>query len=267
MNIFLYELKTYRISLIFWSLGILGLMAMFMMIYPSFAADTELMDKMLANYPEAMLKAFGMDAELPLSSIPGYFTFTFAFIQLVLAIQSANYGFHFLSVEERELTADFLLSKPISRSRILSAKLCAVVLGLIIINAVVWAASYGFIELFSDGHSYNPENIAVLLASVPVFQLFFIGVGAVLSAALKKIRSVLAFSMALAFGTYIMNALRNIAGGTVLGLLTPFYHFDPVYILKNGSWNMQTAMISISIIVVTVIGAYVLYLKKDIHSL
>ena len=267
MNIFIYELKTYRMSLLYWCAGITALIAMFMAIYPSFAVDTELMDKMLANYPEAMLKAFGMDSGLPLSSVPGYFTFSFAFVQLLLAIQSSNYGFRFLSVEETELTADFLLSKPVSRSRIITAKLSAVLIILIITNAVVWAGSFGFIELFRDGHDYNSADIALLLASVPVFQIFFIGVGAFISVIVKKVRSVLAFSVALAFGMYIMNALRNIAGGKALGLITPFHHFDPVYILKDGIWEMQGTITSIAVIVLSVTGAWILYLRRDIHSL
>ena len=122
MNIFTYELKMYRNSIIIWSISIAGLLVLFMGIYPSMAADAALMDMILENYPEAMLKAFGMAGSLSLSSVLGYFTFTFAFVQLCLAMQSSYYGFHFLSVEERELTADFLMSKPVSRRRIIISK-------------------------------------------------------------------------------------------------------------------------------------------------
>ena len=43
----------------------------------------------------------------------------------MIALQAANYGYSLVSVEERELTADFLLSKPVGRVQILTSKLLA----------------------------------------------------------------------------------------------------------------------------------------------
>ena len=54
---------------------------------------------------------------LDMSSVLGFFSFVFLFCQICLAIQAANYGFSLVSVEERELTADFLLAKPVAVPR------------------------------------------------------------------------------------------------------------------------------------------------------
>ena len=267
MNIFIFEFKTYIKSIIVWSVSIIGLMVMFMAFFPSIAADTTAMELILKNYPEKLLKAMGMNSSLSLSTIPGYLAFIFVFAQLCLAIQSSFYGFHSLSVEERELTADFLMTKPASRKLIISAKLSAALVSLVITNLFTWIGTFLSITLFKDGHTYNTGHLIVLLSSLIIFQLFFLSIGMVISVMVKKIRSVLTFSMALAFGLYILNAVRGVVEGELLGIFTPFYHFEASYILEHGKYNMPMVSISIGIIVVSFVFSYFLYMKRNIHSL
>lgn len=267
MNIFKYELKMYRSSILVWSLSIAGLMILFMAFYPSFGADAELMEKMLSNYPEEFLKAFGMVGGLSISSVLGYFSFVFAFMQLCFAVQSANYGFSFLSVEERELTADFLMSKPVSRQSILISKFLAALVSLTITNIVFFGATFLSLALFDEGKGYDVSKVVLALLTVPVFQLFFMTVGMIISVSLRKIRSVLSFSLSLAFGMYILNAMRAIVGGDLLGLLSPYYHFEVGYIIEHGRYNYGMASISVGVIIVSAVASYILYMKRDIYSL
>ena len=266
MNIFLYEIKTYIKSVIIWSAAILGLLFTFMAFFPAFSSDTALLEQMLENYPEEILKAFGMSSSLSLSSISGYFAFIFLFVQLCIAIQSANYGFHLLSVEERELTADFLMSKPVSRNRIIISKFLAAFTSLTITNIFIWLGSFGSIILFSDGGTYSTENIILLLLTIIFFQLFFLSGGMVISVSIKKIRNVLTFSMAFSFGMYIIYALQSIVGGKFLGILTPFSHFEPSYIIKNGHYNIPMTIISLIVIIFSLTASYLLYKKRNIFS-
>lgn len=267
MNIFLYELKMYRKSIIIWSSSMMGVLIMLMAFFPTFAADTALMDQMLKSYPKELIDAFGMGGSLSLSSVPGYFTFSFVFVQLCMAIQASNYGFHFLSVEERELTADFLMSKPVSRKKILVSKFTAAFVSLTIINISVWIASFISIELFRAGQDYSVKNISILLSTTVFFQLFFLSIGMLVSLSVKKVRSVLSFSMALSFGLYILNAMKGVFGGELLGVITPFYHFEPGYILEFGKYNIEKAIISFILIVIALVISWVLYLRRNIHSL
>lgn len=267
MNIFKYELKMYSKSIIIWSLSIVALILMFMSFYPSLASDAAMMDKLLENYPEELLKAFGMDSGMSLSTVLGYFSFTFVFVQLCVAIQSSNYGFHFLSVEERELTADFLMSKPVSRTQIIVSKFLAAFTSLTITNIIIWLGSFGSVILFSDGCDYNVKYLTMLLLTIIIFQLFFLSLGMIISMSVRKVRSVLSYSMAVSFGLYVLNAMRNIFGGEILGVISPFYHFEPAYILKHGEYNMVLLLINVCFIIVSMVASYILYLKRNIHSL
>ena len=267
MNIYKYELKSYLKSIIIWSLSISALLFVFMAFFPSFSTDTKMMDSILKNYPEEMLKAFGMNTGLPLSSIPGYFVFIFAFIQLCISIQASNYGFSFLSIEERELTADFLMSKPVSRPSIFISKLFAAFTALTITTILIAITTFASIEIFKGDESYNVNNMIILLSTIVLFQLFFLSIGMIISVLVKKIRSVLAFSIGLSFFLYILNALKNIIGGDILGLITPFYHFEPSYILQYGKYNFNMTIVCLLIITVSISTSFYLYKKRDIHSL
>lgn len=267
LNIFKYEFKTYYKSILIWVISIAAITFIMFSLFPTFGADASIMEKILENYPEEMLKAFGMSGGLPLSSVLGYLVFVFAFVQLFLAIQSSNYGFSILSVEERELTADFLISKPVSRVAILSAKFIAALLALIITNIFVCIIMITSIELFNNGLSYDSTHLWVLLSSMVLFQLFFLTVGMLISVLAKRIRSVLAYSLGLSFGMYMINAIGSIIGGNTMTYISPFSHFDPGYILEYGKYDVKLVLISIIIILVSIVGTYILFPKRDIHSL
>ena len=114
------------------------------------------------------------------------FLVSFIFVQLCLAIQASNYGFGLVSVEESELTADFLLSKPVSRVQVITSKLLAALTSLAITDLVVWVASIASFYLFGKGRQYDSSTLLLLLLSLVVFQLFFLGVGLFISLLVKK---------------------------------------------------------------------------------
>jgi ABC-2 type transport system permease protein len=264
INIFKHEFKMHFKSVITWSLSVTALIFLFFSLFPTFAQDAELLNEMMAEFPEELLMAFGM-AGVDLSTVLGYFGFLFLFAQICLAIQAANYGFSIVSIEERDLTADFLLAKPVSRIQIMTSKLLAALCGLAITNAIVWISSFVSINLFRDGRTYDTKPLLLLLLSIVVFQLVFLTVGLVISLLVKKVRSVTPFSMALAFGMYVLSAFGSMLGESKLENITPFKQFEPNYIIQNAAYD-PLALISVTAILVSLVGSYLLYTKRDIPS-
>jgi ABC-2 type transport system permease protein len=265
MNIYRHEFRSKLRSTLTWSVSLMGLIFVFMTFFASFVEDTELLNEALSQMPEEMLIAFGMTG-VDLSTVLGYFSFLFLFCQVCLAIQAANYGFGLVSVEETEMTADFLLVKPVSRARILTSKLLAALTALTITNAVVWASSYAAIESNRAGRPYEPGTLVLLLLSIAVFQLFFLSVGVVLSLLMKRVRSVISLSMALAFGMYVLSAFGGMLGKDTLDILTPFKHFDPNYIVSNAAYDAPLVALNLAVIVVSIVGSYALYQRRNIRS-
>ena len=265
LNIFLHELKMHSRSVITWSVAVAALILVYLSLFSSFAQQAELLNEMMANFPEELLMAFGLSG-VNLATVLGYFGFVFLFVQICLAIQAANYGFSLVSVEEREWTADFLLAKPVGRTRILTSKLFAVLSSMLITDIVVWVASLLFIHLFKGDATYETGPLLLLLLSIVPFQLFFLAVGLVVSLVVKRIRSVTPYAMALGFGMYVLSVFGDLLGESILEKITPFKHFDPHYITQNGAYDLSLAWISIAVTIVALVGSYVLYARRDIPA-
>jgi ABC-2 type transport system permease protein len=265
MSIFRHEFKMQLRAVITWSVAVAALILVFVSLFSSFAPDAALLNEMMTKFPKPLLAAFGLNG-LDLSTVLGYFSFVFLFAQLCLAIQAANHGFSLVSIEEREWTADFLLAKPVGRSQILTSKLLAALSGLTITNIVVWISSFGFINLFKGTRTYDAGRLLLLLLSIVVFQLFFLTVGLVVSLLVKRIRSVTPYAMALGLGMYVLSVFGDMLGQSALEKITPFKHFDANYIVQHGAWDVPLVLISVAVIVISLVGSYVLYTKRDIPA-
>ena len=265
MNIFRHELKMHSRSVITWSVAIAALILIYISMFSSFAQDAELLNEMLANFPEQLRLAFGLN-NVNLATVLGFYGLVFLFVQICLAIQAANYGFSLVSVEEREWTADFLLTKPVRRTQILTSKLLAALSGLTITNVVVWISSFVCITLFKGDRTYDATHLVMLLLSIVVFQLFFLSVGLVISLLVKRVRSVTPYAMALGLGMYVLSVFGDLLGTNALEKITPFKHFEPNYILQNGAWDLPLVLISVVVIVIALVGSYLLYTRRDIPA-
>lgn len=264
-TIFRHEFRSRLGSVFTWSLSVAALLLIFSSFYASFAGEAELVSEMLQNFPAELRAAFGLD-NMDLASVPGYFSFLFIFVQLCLAIQASLYGFGLVSIEESELTADFLLSKPVSRSQVLVSKLLAAISSLTVTNLVVWVFTFLSITLFRAGRDYDASVIILLLLSVAVFQLSFLSVGLVISLLVKRVRNVTPYALGLGFGAYVLSAFSGVVGDVKLELLTPFKHFDPAAIASQGAYDTPLVLLNLAVTVLALAASYWRYLHRDIPA-
>ena len=265
INIFRHEMNTRVRSVIIWSLSIAALAIFFFSIFPSFAEDAALSNQLLAKFPQELKDAFGL-GKIDMSTILGFLTLVFVFVQLCLAIQAGNFGFGLVSIEETEKTADFLLTRPVSRFQIFTSKLLAAIGSLLITDIIVSLAIFLAITSFKGERTYDAPTLLLLLLSMPIFQLFFLSVGLLISLLVKKVANVTPFSLGLAFGAYVINAFSGVFGDVKLEYLTPFKHFDPVHIVQNSSFDTRLVLINVAVTVISLAISYWLYIRRDIHA-
>jgi ABC-2 type transport system permease protein len=252
-------------SVIIWSVAVTTLILVFFPFFSVFSDQAVLMNQLLERFPAQMRAAFGLD-NLDLTTTLGFLAFIFLFVQLCLAIQAGNYGVGLVSLEETELTADFLLTRPVSRVQVLTSKLLAALLSLTITNAVVWGASLLAVTLFSNGKPYQMRSLLLLLASIGIFQLFFLSVGLLISLLVRRVRSVTPYSMGLGFGAYVLSAFTGIFDDVALELLTPFKHLDAAYIVKHGEFDIPLVLLNLAVSLTALAVSYWLFKRRDIHA-
>jgi len=264
-TIYRHELLSRLKSILTWSASVTALLVLFFSIFPGFAEQAALINEVWAKFPPELLAAFGMD-KLDIASVLGFYGFLLIFVQLCLAIQAGNYGFGLVSIEESELTADFLLSKPVSRVQVITSKLLAALTSLFITTLITWGATLAAVALFNSGLEYDSTTLVVMMLSIPIFQVFFLGVGLVISLLVKRVRSVTPYSLGLAFGSYVLAAFSGMLGEVKLEYITPFKHFDPSYIVQNNAMNTPLVLLNLAVTVIAIGVSYWRYIRRDIPA-
>ncbi|WP_423407874.1 ABC transporter permease subunit [Heyndrickxia sp. MSNUG] len=264
MNMFLHELKAYRKSTIVWSISLVALVALFLSMFPSFSKDAEEFKQLLEGFPVELRKAIGLSVD-NIATMLGFFSYAFLYIKLAGAIQAMNLGTSILSKETREKTADFLLTKPVTRTQIVTSKLLAALVSLVATN-IVFSAAVIIIALIVAGNDFSRN--ALLLVSITLFfiQMMFLALGILVSVVFPRIKSVITVSLGTVFGFFMLGMISSTAEDKGLRYLTPFNYFDSAFIVKNMAYETSFIIVAVVFSITAIAAAYYMYVKKDVHS-
>lgn len=263
MNIFLHELKAYQKSIIIWSCSMAALSALFISIFSSAGADIESVKVVLQSMPEALRKVLSIYVD-SISTLEGFYSFVFVYIVLCGAIQAMNLGTSIVSKEISEKTADFLLTKPVNRGRILTFKLLSALASLIITNIIYLIITVAFTLTVKS--EFSMKIFLMISATLIFVQLMFASLGVIVSVIAGKIKSVISISLSTVFGFFIISALGSVIGDEAVRYISPFKYFDTAYIIKNAAYETPFIITEIIFIIVTIAVSYLVYTKKDIHA-
>ena len=209
-----------------------------------------------------MKAILGMQAE-NFASATGFYSFCVLYALLLGSIQAANLGFACVSKEMTLGTADFLLTKPVSRARILTAKLLACLCIIAATNVVYNLVTVPLVLSFADSGAL--KTLALLNASLLFLQLIFFAAGFAVSAAAKKIKSVLPYSLGLVFMSFALSAFAVTSKEDKLRYLTPFQYFSAEHIMANGSYETRFAVLAAVLVCLGIAAAYLFFIKKQIR--
>ena len=262
MNIFIYEIRKRLLSTFVWIIIIVLFTWMSMTMFEAFADQT--VAAMFDNFPDAFKKAFGMDSDI--STILGYFGFISVYIFLCGAIFASNLGLTAVAIEERDLTADFLISKPITRTRILSLKLLGALVHMLLYNLLIGFCCLAFIEAYKGGREYSLEAFLLIFLGSFIFQLLFLSLGLFISVVLRRMESPLPYSLGISFGLYILGSFDALLDKTFLRFLIPYDYFDVRYIVEHAAYKTYGLITSIVLIALFSGAGYVLYRKRNIAT-
>ncbi len=263
MNIFIHEIKAYGKSTVMWTAALALLVVLFMSMFPSISSDIEEFKKVLEGFPEGVRKAFGIQVDT-IGSVTGFYSYTFLYLSLCGAIQGMNIGISIISKENRHKTADFLLTKPVKRTTILSAKLLAS-LSLIIMTNIVFIASSSIMANLVTSEEFSVKIFLMISVTLFFIQVLFLILGILISVVFTKIKSVVSVSLAIVFLFFIIGMVAS-AGGDMGRYFSPFKYFDASYIMKHASYETPFIFVSMGVIVVSLVCSYIVFNKKDIHS-
>lgn len=265
MNIFLHEFRAYGKSTVIWSCSLAVLIILFLSLFPSFSQNVAELDMMMEGFPEVIRKAIGWSSQNTLASILNFYAWVFLYIVLCGSVQAMTLGTSIVSKEIREKTADFLLTKPVSRSKIMTAKLAAALAALVVTNLIYGIASNLMASLVHTG-PYNHEIFLMISATLFFVQLMFLALGLFISVLLPKIKSVISFSLGTVFFFFIVNMISTSVGDKDIRYFTPFSYYDTTFIIENSSYEISFIIVGLLFVLAAIAASYFVFTKRDIPS-
>lgn len=206
MRLLKHEMRQGILSLAIWTGSIAFLMVICIVMFPEMKGQMEDVSDMFASMG-SFTAAFGMD-RLSFGTLTGFYAIECGnILGLGGAFYAALTGITALAKEEKEHTAEFLLTHPVTRTGIVSAKLASVLFQITVMNVLILAISLISI-LFIDEEIPWKELLLFHLAYY-LLQLEIGGICFGISAFLR--RSGLGIGLGLACLMYFLNLIANIS--------------------------------------------------------
>lgn len=260
MTIVKHELRRGKNALIIWTAAISFMLALCVMIYPEMSTQMGDISAMFADMG-SFSAAFGMD-RINFGEFIGFFGVECGnVLGLGGAFFAALIGISALAKEEKEHTAEFLLTHPVSRGKIVAEKLCAVVVQIVLLNLAVIAVTA--LSILAIGEDVPIKTLALLFLAYFLMQLEVAGITFGISAFLRN--GSLGVGLGLAAMFYFLNIVANLTEkAKVLKYITPFGYTEGADIIADGAINGSYLAVGLTLAVLGVVLAFWKYRSKDI---
>lgn len=261
MTLLITELKRSRTALIIWSAAIAMLLFICLIIFPDMKSQVNELNAAFSSMG-GFTEAFGMD-RLNMGELMGFYGLECGnILGIGGAFFAAYIGVSALADEEKNRTAEFLLTHPISREKIVLHKLLCVLIQILILNAVSILTSATVV--FAIGEELEMPEFLLLHAVYLLLQIEIASVCFGISAALR--RSGTGIGLGLAAILYFLNIIANLSEDLDwLKYLTPFGYAEAADILSNAEIDLLLAGIGCAVTAIGIAAAFIIYTRKDIH--
>lgn len=244
MNIIKRELQANLKSFLIWGLSLVSLYLVASIEFNAFAGDPTIADAM-AQF-ETLFQALGTESA-DMTTPQGFLSILSIYIYLPLAIYSGLLGSGIISKEEKDKTAEYLFTLPVTRKKVITDKLIVAVIYSFAINLLVILGCYlAFVR-------FSPEPIFYtylfnLSIGVFVTQLIFLSIGVALSSVLKQYKLSGAITISIMISTFMLNILIGFVEElNFLKYVSPFNYFSSANMLAG---NFEVTFIIISIVII-----------------
>jgi ABC-2 type transport system permease protein len=233
-SVFLKTLRDLRRGFAWWSLGLVGMVALMDGVYPSIQ-HVPALDRLVKAYPAALKAFVGFGGEIDYSSAAGYlgielFSFVVPLLLLVAAIGS---GARSIAGEEENGTLEILLAAPLSRRRLVLEKLLALAVELVALGGVLLLSLW--VGAHAAGMAIGLGRLAAGTASAVLLALAYGALAVLVGAATGKRGLTTAVVAAAAVAAYLVSSLAQIVSGlSSIKIVSPFYHYAAGDPLRNG---------------------------------
>lgn len=255
-----HELRQGRGALGIWTAAIGLLLAVCIFIFPEMKNEMGGVGDLFGSMG-SFSEAFGMD-RVNFGTFIGFYSVECGnILGLGGALFSALCGVGALAKEEREHTAEFLLTHPVSRGRVTAEKLLAVMLEIFFFNLCIYGIAVISISLCGEPIPWREVNL--LHFAYWILQVEIAGICFGFSAFLQRGTAGVGLGIAILF--YFLHLIANLSkNARFLRYITPFAYADGAEIVAEGKIAIGLVICGMLYAVGGIVTAFFWYGKKDI---
>lgn len=264
-NLFLKELHRNALSFVLWLIIISFLISVTMSVFPTFLKNQSKVLGMMNLVPKEVLQFKGISNFNDMLSPLGFYSVNNIIYMMVLgSIFSIVLASDILLKEEYNKTAEYLLTRPLTRLEIFFSKLSVFFLYVFLLNLGAFIVGFISIELIQK---VNFKSFLILSVYTFMLNILFGSIGLFISTLIKKPKPIITFSIALVLFLYFVYTISKITeSAATMGYLSPFKFVNlntgnPDY--KLESWHLLY-FIGISFLLISISGR--IYKRKDIYT-
>lgn len=260
MTILKHEIRQGKNSLIIWTAVIALMLGICILIYPEMGKQMSELSGVFANMG-GFSAAFGMD-KINFGEFIGFFGVECGnVLGLGGAFFAALLGISALAKEEKEHTAEFLLTHPVSRGKVVFQKGISVLVQIVIMNAAAVVATV--ITTLMIGESLEIKPMALMFLAYAIMQIETAAVCFGISAFIGT--GGLGIGLGLAAAFYFLNIIANLTeSAKFLKYITPFGYTDSADIIVNGRIETGYLATGMIMMIAGLAAAFLKYRRKDI---
>lgn len=259
-----WTLRIRRWSTLWWSVGIIAFITLELSVYPSIKSQAKQLNQLIDKLPDTVRSLFGAS---DLFSPVGYLNsrLFYLLLPLMLSILAIGLGSSLIAREESEHTIELLLARPLSRAKLLLAKLTG---GFVVVSVVALVTALAI-----------SIGVKIVDLSVPIPYLLFAVFLAMLLAILfgmiafvitcvgrRGRGSAIAVASLIGLGGYVVASLESDVHWLKWpAKLFPYHYYNPTSVLQ-GNYAWLTASWLMAFILILGILSWLAFRNRDISA-
>ncbi len=262
-SVFLKSLRNLRRSFVWWSIGLAGMSALMVSVYPTVRNNAAL-DKLVKSYPDALKGFIGFGGRLDYTSAAGYLGIELfsLVVPLLLIVAAIGAGANAVAGEEDRGTLDLLMSLPVTRPRVALEKFGALVAELVALGFVVWLSLW--IGSVAVGMDITAAKLAAASVDAVTLAVAYGSIALLAGCATGRRGLAIGVASAAAVAAYLVNSLAPLVDAlSPLQKLSPFYYYGARSPLRDGldPWHM---LFLVGVAALALVGSIVAFRRRDL---
>jgi len=266
-NVFYMELRRHWKEILIWSGVLVSLNVIITFFYP-IINQSQLFQQLDAffNNPffKSMLTVFGVNLDNMTSPLGFFVTYYGLYTLLLGSIVAMLFGSKLIAEEESRKTAEFLLTKPVTRCEVLNSKLAALGALITVLNLVLVLASLATLEIMADA-PYDAGVFLIVALQTWLLMLTIGALGILISTLSSRGRSATKVGLGVVLGLYFINGFTQISETTrAYGFISPFRFVDTNVAVGHFGCDWWRVAYFIGLTALCILVSHIFYRRKDI---